>query len=297
MRVCLLNKARARTKDDLQRAPLRVCHGPLGGVVRGGHRGKRVRGVPRAARVPSVVLVARYLCFEVQTGSLLMSPFFFSLRPRGRALGAGRTGAMAHGCVSLSLYHEKQVGLLCGQHALNCLLQGPYFTAEDLGAIGREFDEKERNLMREAGLESQEYLRYMAVRTQTPGCLETHRQLHSTQTNHAVCAFFLRIHLFPRVRGFPRSRNVTSKKELMHFLPPSPSPFQEDSGNASIDGNFSIQVLSKALETWNLSCIPVLSREGSDAWGAPANERGFICNLDKHWLTLRRSDVVDGKGK
>ena len=27
-----------------------------------------------------------------------------------------------------SLYHEKQVQLLCGVHALNTLLQGPYFT-------------------------------------------------------------------------------------------------------------------------------------------------------------------------
>jgi hypothetical protein len=30
------------------------------------------------------------------------------------------------------VYHEKQDSSLCGQHALNTLLQGPYFTAVDL---------------------------------------------------------------------------------------------------------------------------------------------------------------------
>lgn len=62
-----------------------------------------------------------------------------------------------------SLYHEKQVSLLCGVHALNTLLQGPYFSAHDLGAIAQEFDERERALMREAGVESEDFLKYMAV--------------------------------------------------------------------------------------------------------------------------------------
>lgn len=72
-----------------------------------------------------------------------------------------------------SLYHEKQVSLLCGQHALNSLLQGPYFTAEDLTAIAREFDDRERALMREAGLQSKEYLQYIKVnrRTNVPNAL------------------------------------------------------------------------------------------------------------------------------
>lgn len=128
-----------------------------------------------------------------------------------------------------SLYHEKQVSLLCGQHALNSLLQGPYFTAEDLTAIAVEFDERERNLMRESGVESADFLKYMA----------------------------------------------------------------EDSGNAAADGNYSIQVLTRALETWNLKCLPVMSQEAGTAWQAPQRERAFICNLDRHWLTLRRCDIAD----
>ena len=128
-----------------------------------------------------------------------------------------------------SLYHEKQVSLLCGQHALNSLLQGPYFTAEDLTAIAVEFDERERNLMRESGVESADFLKYMA----------------------------------------------------------------EDSGNAAADGNYSIQVLTRALEQWNLKCLPVMSQEAGNAWQAPQRERAFICNLDRHWLTLRRCEIAD----
>jgi ataxin-3 len=128
-----------------------------------------------------------------------------------------------------SLYHEKQVSLLCGQHALNSLLQGPYFTAEDLTAIAVEFDERERNLMRESGVESADFLKYMA----------------------------------------------------------------EDSGNAAADGNYSIQVLTRALEQWNLKCLPVMSQEAGTAWQAPQRERAFICNLDRHWLTLRRCEIAD----
>lgn len=65
------------------------------------------------------------------------------------------------------LYHEKQTSMLCGVHALNTLLQGPYFSAQDLGAIAQEFDERERALMREAGVESEDFLKYMAVRAHT----------------------------------------------------------------------------------------------------------------------------------
>ena len=61
-----------------------------------------------------------------------------------------------------SLYHEKQVQLLCGVHALNTLLQGPYFTSEDLREIAAEFDQRERDLMKEAGVDSADFMRYMA---------------------------------------------------------------------------------------------------------------------------------------
>ena len=45
------------------------------------------------------------------------------------------------------LYHEKQLSALCGVHALNNLLQGPYFAPGDLADIARGLDQKERDLL------------------------------------------------------------------------------------------------------------------------------------------------------
>jgi Ataxin-3 len=53
---------------------------------------------------------------------------------------------MANSLIECFVYHEKQVASLCGQHCLNNLLQGPYFTFPDLGAIAKELDDKERSL-------------------------------------------------------------------------------------------------------------------------------------------------------
>ncbi|ACO67184.1 ataxin-3 [Micromonas commoda] len=124
-----------------------------------------------------------------------------------------------------SLYHEKQVSLLCGVHALNTLLQGPYFTANDLRDIAAEFDQRERDLMKEAGVDSADFLRYMA----------------------------------------------------------------EDSGNAAVDGNFSIQVLTKALDVWNVDCVPVTGTTHSEALVNTTNELAFLCNLDQHWFAVRKT--------
>ncbi|CAJ0768866.1 2926_t:CDS:2 [Entrophospora sp. SA101] len=45
------------------------------------------------------------------------------------------------------LFWEKQEGYLCAQHCLNSLLQGEYFTAVDLGEIGRRLDQAEHDAM------------------------------------------------------------------------------------------------------------------------------------------------------
>ncbi|KAG8779727.1 hypothetical protein FRC12_023886 [Ceratobasidium sp. 428] len=46
------------------------------------------------------------------------------------------------------IYHERQEpgSMMCGQHALNSLLQGNYFTAPDLASIAKELDELEQNV-------------------------------------------------------------------------------------------------------------------------------------------------------
>ena len=58
---------------------------------------------------------------------------------------------------------SQQEGSLCAQHCLNALLQGPYFTAVDLAELGRQVDETERQQIAEAGLQSQEYRRFLEV--------------------------------------------------------------------------------------------------------------------------------------
>jgi ataxin-3 len=44
------------------------------------------------------------------------------------------------------VYWEKQSGQLCAQHALNSLLQGPYFSAVDLSEIASKLDQQESAL-------------------------------------------------------------------------------------------------------------------------------------------------------
>lgn len=58
-----------------------------------------------------------------------------------------------------SIFFEKQEGALCAQHALNALLQGPYFTAVDLATIARTLDAEEREVMGQGGVDNPEFLR------------------------------------------------------------------------------------------------------------------------------------------
>ena len=74
-------------------------------------------------------------------------------------------------------------------------------------------------------------------------------------------------------------------------FPPATPETQEDSGNAAANGNFSIQVLTKALEVWNLTCVPATSQAAGSAWREPQRESSFLCNLDQHWFTVRRCDA------
>jgi len=124
------------------------------------------------------------------------------------------------------LYHEQQVGKLCGVHTLNTLLQSPMFTEVDLAQIAAELDAMEQRFMAEGGVDSNDYLRFVA----------------------------------------------------------------EESGNAAMDGNFSIQVLSKALEVWGLTATNLQNPEVAAEAKSPQLQEAFICNLEEHWFTLRKID-------
>ncbi|KAJ8648271.1 ataxin-3 [Cinnamomum micranthum f. kanehirae] len=64
----------------------------------------------------------------------------------------------------------------------------------------------------------------------------------------------------------------------------------EESHNVSMDGDFSIQVLEKALEVWDLQVIPLDCPVAEPAQVDPQLENAFICHLQDHWFCIRKVD-------
>ncbi|KAJ3303485.1 Ataxin-3 [Kappamyces sp. JEL0829] len=127
------------------------------------------------------------------------------------------------------LFHEKQEGQLCAQHALNNLLQGSYFTATDLAEIARELDAQELQALQQGD-----------------------------PSNAAALA----------------------------------ATFTEgESNNYDDTGFFSVQVIQRALQVWDLTLLPIGSRSNEVAVAAkslPHLQNAFILNLAEHWFTLRK---------
>ncbi|KAJ3038198.1 Ataxin-3, partial [Rhizophlyctis rosea] len=59
------------------------------------------------------------------------------------------------------IFHEKQEGQLCAQHALNALLQDNHFTAVDLAEIARILDAEEQKAMAEGGTDTEAYQKFL----------------------------------------------------------------------------------------------------------------------------------------
>ncbi|KAL5180317.1 Ataxin-3 [Glycine soja] len=77
------------------------------------------------------------------------------------------------------------------------------------------------------------------------------------------------------------------RKERQVMLPALASADFE-SHNVSLDGDFSIQVLQKALEVWDLQVIPLDSPVAEPAQIDPELENAFICHLQDHWFCIRK---------
>nr|CAD7424845.1 unnamed protein product [Timema monikensis] len=58
---------------------------------------------------------------------------------------------------------------------------------------------------------------------------------------------------------------------------------EQPSGNFDDSGYFSVQVISSALEVWNLELVPYSSTEPRALQAQP-----YICNYRDHWFTIRR---------
>jgi len=62
----------------------------------------------------------------------------------------------------------------------------------------------------------------------------------------------------------------------------------EESVNVGDDGNFSIQVLMKALHAKNLDCKPVTSTNFDSVFSSLHFQDAFILNRGAHWFTVRK---------
>lgn len=62
----------------------------------------------------------------------------------------------------------------------------------------------------------------------------------------------------------------------------------EGSHNVSLGGDFSIQVLQKALEVWDLQVVPLDSPAAEASVFDPELEIAFICHLQDHWFCIRK---------
>ncbi|KAE8692882.1 putative ataxin-3-like protein [Hibiscus syriacus] len=62
----------------------------------------------------------------------------------------------------------------------------------------------------------------------------------------------------------------------------------EESHNVSLGGDFSVQVLQKALEVWDLQVIPLDCPVAESAQIDPELENAIICHLNDHWFCIRK---------
>ena len=79
------------------------------------------------------------------------------------------------------------------------------------------------------------------------------------------------------------SQDGDENNGLIEWLKANPQ-----SQNVSDDGNFSIQVLRRALDNLGLAIKYWGNEATADAQSHPENEQGFICNLQAHWFAIRR---------
>ncbi|CAJ2656053.1 ataxin-3 homolog [Trifolium pratense] len=83
--------------------------------------------------------------------------------------------------------------------------------------------------------------------------------------------------------------DLDNKERQMMMLPAHSSASGDlFSHNVSLDGDFSIQVLQKALEVWDLQVIPLDSPVAEPAQIDPELENAFICHLQDHWFCIRK---------
>lgn len=148
------------------------------------------------------------------------------------------------------LYHEVQESKLCAVHCVNTVLQGPFFTELDLAALASDLDQTERQMM--AGAEDG-----------GGGGGGVGEGAAGAGGGGGV--------------GGGGGGGIRSEDFLA-----------EDSHNVSVGGDFSIQVLEKALQVWDLKVIPLDAPVAEPSKHDPELETAYICHLQNHWFCIRK---------
>jgi len=73
----------------------------------------------------------------------------------------------------------------------------------------------------------------------------------------------------------------TTSADYLNFM-------REPSSNMDDSGYFSVQVICKALNIWNLDMMPYNSSAAEYVRKNPTDQKGYICNQQNHWLTIRK---------
>lgn len=80
-------------------------------------------------------------------------------------------------------------------------------------------------------------------------------------------------HEFDRIEADVMAENGLDTSDYLKFM-------GEDSGNVALDGNYSVQVLQKALEVFHIRLVRTTLPEGRAALQESTRQLGFIGNLN-----------------
>eukprot|EP00127_Corallochytrium_limacisporum_P005770 Clim_evm149s210 gene=Clim_evmTU149s210 len=168
---------------------------------------------------------------------------------------------------STFVYHERQKGGLCAQHCLNNLLQLDYFTAFELATIAEELDRAEEAL------------------------LDGPRRTEKTRSNDGKAksddgkakSDAGKAKLDNEEAGSDSEETKRRRRRKRKHLPSRSFARNFDDG-----GNFSSQVLQKALSIFSLEMIPIKSTAQLTTRVSPSSAMGYIVHCGHHWLSLRR---------
>jgi len=146
------------------------------------------------------------------------------------------------------IYHERQLGGLCGVHCLNNLLQGHHFGPGDLAEIGVQLDQQERMLL-EGG---------------DGGAASSSSSAPAAADGDGGNA--------------PPSSSTGGLEGQAYNCDPSAD-----------GGNFSIQVLTVALQKFALQLLPAKHPHAQSLMQDPgAATEAFLCQCRDHWFAVRQ---------